>query len=215
MQRRTRGSIFVISAPSGAGKTTLGNKIIEKEENLKASVSFTTRRPRKGEINDQDYSFVSDGVFRKMIERGEFAEWAEVHGNLYGTSKKRLRGLMRSGFDVILDIDTQGARQIRDSFPEGVFIFILPPSMEVLRDRLEKRKGSDPKEDTDIDRRLRRAVDEIKEAMRDLRGQKMYDYVIVNDVLNDSLRKLDAIITAERVNISKIDPKWIKENFLS
>ncbi len=211
MQKKAKGSIFVISAPSGAGKTTLGNKIIEREKNLKASVSYTTRQPRKGEVNDLDYTFVSDKVFRKMADRGEFAEWAEVHGKLYGTSKKRLEGLMRSGFDVILDIDTQGARQIRASFPDGVFIFILPPSMTVLRERLEKRKSNSRE---DIDRRLKRAVDEIKEAMHEITGDKVYNYVIVNDVLSDSLEKLDAIITAERVSISKVDPKWIKDNFL-
>ena len=214
MQKKAKGSIFVISAPSGAGKTTLGNKIIEREKNLRASVSYTTRQPRKGEVNDLDYTFVSDRVFRKMVDKGEFAEWAEVHGNLYGTSKKRLEGLMRSGFDVILDIDTQGARQIRGSFPGGVFIFILPPSMEVLRERLEKRKSNDAKEDTDIDKRLKRATEEIKEALSGKTGDKMYNYVIVNDVLRDSLKKLDAVITAERVSINRMDPKWIKSNFL-
>ncbi|MFI5296056.1 MAG: guanylate kinase [Thermodesulfovibrionales bacterium] len=214
MQRKTKGSIFVISAPSGAGKTTLANKIIAKEKNLRVSVSFTTRRPRMGEVDGVDYTFVNKSTFQKMIDRGEFAEWAEVHGNLYGTSKKMLEVLMRSGFDVILDIDTQGARQIRGSFPDGVFIFILPPSMDVLRDRLEKRKSNDAKEDTDIDRRLKRAVQEIKEAMNQKTGDNMYDYVIVNDVLNDSLKKLDAVITAQRASISKMDPKWIKDNFL-
>jgi guanylate kinase len=215
LRKKAKGSIFVISAPSGAGKTTLANKIIEREKNLRASVSFTTRRPRKGEVDGVDYAFINESTFRKMAARGEFAEWAEVHGNLYGTSKKKLQGLMRSGFDVILDIDTQGARQIRGAFPEGVFIFILPPSMDVLRDRLEKRKSNDAKEDTDIDRRLKRAVDEIKEAMNEKTGDKMYDYVIVNDVLSNSLKKLDAVITAQRVSISRIDPKWIKSNFLN
>ncbi len=214
MQRKTKGAIFVISAPSGAGKTTLANKIIAKEENLRASVSFTTRRPRKGEVDGVDYTFVNESTFRKMIAGGEFAEWAEVHGNLYGTSKKRLEGLMRSGFDVILDIDTQGAGQIRNSFPDGIFIFILPPSMDVLRDRLQKRK-SDAKEDTDIDRRLKRAVDEIKEALGGKTGDNMYDYVIVNDVLSVAMKKLDAVITARRAGIDRIDPKWIKSNFLN
>ncbi len=214
MQRKSKGSIFVISAPSGAGKTTLANKIIGKEENLRASVSYTTRPPRGGEVDGVDYTFVNEKTFQKMIAGGDFAEWAEVHGNLYGTSKKRLEGLMRSGFDVILDIDTQGARQIRRSFPEGVFIFILPPSMKVLRGRLEKRKSSDAKERTDINRRLKRAVEEIKEALLGKTGDKMYDYVIVNDVLSDSLKKLNAVITAQRLRVGNTDPKWIRIHFL-
>ena len=215
MQRRHKGSFFVISAPSGAGKTTLCNKIIAKDGNLRPSVSFTTRQPRMGEVDGVDYTFVNDSTFRKMVARGEFAEWAEVHGKLYGTSKKRLKGLLRSGFDVILDIDTQGARQIRASFPEGIFIFILPPSMAVLRDRLEKRKQSDAKEDTDIDKRLKRAVEEIREALSGVTGDNIYDYVIVNDAFKDALTGLESIISAERLRTGKVEARWIKENFLS
>lgn len=215
MQRRLKGSFFVISAPSGAGKTTLCNKIIAKDGNLRPSVSFTTRQPRMGEVDGVDYTFVNDSTFRKMVARGEFAEWAEVHGKLYGTSKKRLKGLLRSGFDVILDIDTQGARQIRASFPEGIFIFILPPSMAVLRDRLEKRKQSDAKEDTDIDKRLKRAVEEIREALSGVTGDNIYDYVIVNDAFKDALTGLESIISAERLRTGKVEARWIKENFLS
>ncbi len=205
MQRRNEGGIFVISAPSGAGKTTLCKKLTAKEGNIRPSVSFTTRPPRAGEVDGLDYSFVSERVFRGMIQRGEFAEWAEVHGNLYGTSKKRLRGLMRSGFDVILDIDIQGARQIRKSFDGGVFIFILPPSMQVLRERLEKRKSNTSE---DIERRLRRAAAEIRDYTR-------YDYVIVNEVLTVSLRNLQNIISAERLRSGKVAAQWIQETFLS
>jgi guanylate kinase len=215
LQRRRKGSFFVISAPSGAGKTTLASKLIEKEKNLRVSVSFTTRQPRMGEEDGVDYTFVNDSTFRKMVAKGEFAEWAEVHGKLYGTSKKRLKGLLRSGFDVILDIDTQGARQIRASFPEGIFIFILPPSMAVLRDRLEKRKQSDAKEDTNVGKRLKRAVEEIREALSGVTGDNMYDYVIVNDAFKDALKGLESIIAAERLRIGKVDKQWIKENFLS
>jgi guanylate kinase len=204
LQKKPKGSIFVISAPSGAGKTTLANKIIEREENLRASVSFTTRQPRKGEVDGVDYTFVNESTFRKMVAKGEFIEWAEVHGNFYGTAKKRLEGLMSSGFDVMLDIDTQGARQIRDSFGEGVFIFILPPSIKVLRERLQNRKSNT---NEDMERRLCRAAVEIKD-------YKMYDYVIVNDLLTDSVKKLEAVITAERLSSKRVDPKWIKSNFI-
>jgi guanylate kinase len=205
LPKKSKGRIFVISAPSGAGKTTLCRKIITRDGKLRPSVSFTTRLPRPGEVDGRDYTFVTERVFRGMIDRDEFAEWAEVHGNLYGTSKKRLQGLMRSGFDVILDIDVQGARQIRNSFDGGVFIFILPPSLKTLRERIEKRKSNTR---ADIERRLRRAAAEIKD-------YKLYDYVIVNDALKDALKGLEAIIAAERLGIRGVDARWIKENFLS
>ncbi len=196
---RGKGNIFIVSAPSGAGKTTLCKKIISTVDGLVQSVSYTTRKPRKGEVNDVDYSFISSGKFKKMIAGGDFIEWAEVHGNLYGTSKKRLKNLLHSGFDIILDIDTQGAKQFRKSFDDGVFIFILPPSMEILRERLEKRMSNSKK---DIQMRLKLAVNEIKE-------YEMYDYVIVNNILRDSIRQLEAIIIAERLRNKKIDPDWI------
>lgn len=204
MQRKAKGSIFVISAPSGAGKTTICKKIIRRDPNIRQSVSFTTRGPRKGETNGIDYTFIGTKAFQRMIQRNEFIEWAEVHGNFYGTSRKRLDGLLRSGFDVLLDIDTQGARQIRDTLDGGVFIFILPPSVSVLRERLQDRKSNTRE---DMERRLRRAAVEIKDYI-------MYDYVIVNDLLGAAVRRLEAVITAERLSSNRIDPKWIKDNFL-
>ncbi|MBI5640352.1 MAG: guanylate kinase [Nitrospirae bacterium] len=208
MQKKSEGSIFIISAPSGAGKTTICRKIIMKMENVQQSVSYTTRLPRKGEVEDVDYTYIGEKAFRKMAGSGDFVEWAEVHGNLYGTSRKRLEKLMAAGFDVILDIDTQGAKQIRNSYGGGVFVFILPPSMDALRERLEKRKTRTKEDKADIERRLRRSVDEI-------RDYKLYDYVIVNDELSISIRKLESIITSERLRNEKIDPGWIKKNFLS
>ena len=204
MKKRNRRSLFIISAPSGAGKTTLCKKIVHTVDNLKQSVSFTTRQPRKGEVDDVDYTFINRQKFMKMVERGDFIEWAEVHSNFYGTSRRRLQKIMDSGYDVLLDIDTQGAKQIRDARDEAVFVFILPPSMKVLRERLEKRKSNTRE---DIERRLRRAVDEI-------RDYRMYDYVIVNDVLRNSLKRLETVIAAERLRNEKIDPGWIAKNFL-
>ena len=201
---KTGGSMFIISAPSGAGKTTLCRTIIASAGGIEQSVSFTSRAPRKGESNDVDYTFIDETEFRKMIDRGDFVEWAVVHGNLYGTSRRRLEEIMEEGHDVMLDIDTQGARQIRQSYPGGVFIFILPPSMKVLRERLESRKTNTPE---DIENRLRRAMEEI-------RDYTMYDYVIVNDVLEESIRKLEAIITSERLRCGKIAPAWIEEKIL-
>jgi len=197
-----KGSIFIVSAPSGAGKTTMCKKIIRIVDNVKASVSFTTRPPRPGEAPDEDYCFVSEAEFRAMIDRGDFVEWALVHGNLYGTSRRQLEALISAGYDVLLDIDTQGARQIRKFFNNGVYIFILPPSMTELKRRLEGRMSNSVE---DMNRRLERAVDEIKEYY-------IYDYVIVNDILENSLKKLEAIIIAERLRSSKIDPQWIENN---
>jgi guanylate kinase len=173
-------------------------------DNLRASVSFTTRKPRAGEVGGEDYTFVTEKRFRRMIEEGEFVEWAEVHGNLYGTSRKRLEQLIAAGHDVILDIDTQGAQQIKKTYGNGVFIFILPPSMTELKRRLEKRMSNTRE---DMARRLKRAVEEIRE-------YKMYDYVIVNDLLNDSLRKFEAIILADRQRSSRKDSAWIEKNII-
>jgi len=202
--KKSKGSLFIVSAPSGAGKTTICKKIVAAIDNVQTSVSYTTRTPRQGEVNDEDYSFITEKKFRGMIQKGEFVEWAEVHGNLYGTSRKRLEKIINDGFDVILDIDTQGAELIKKTYGNGVFIFILPPSLTELRDRLEKRM-SNTKED--MERRLKRASDEI-------RAYKMYDYVIVNDLLKSSLSTFESIIVAERQRSSKKDSAWIEKNII-
>ncbi len=200
MEKKSKGSIFIVSAPSGAGKTTLCRQIVKMVDNIKPSISFTTRQPRAGELPGEDYYFVKEEEFRAMIDRGDFVEWAHVHGNLYGTSKRRLEELIDAGYDMLLDIDTQGARQIRQSFSNAVYIFILPPSMTELKHRLERRMSNSVE---DMNRRMLRAVDEIKE-------YKMYDYVIVNDMLDASLKKLEAVIIAERLRSTKINPQWIE-----
>lgn len=200
MEKKIKGSLFIVSAPSGAGKTTMCKQIIMTVDNIRPSVSFTTREPRAGEIQNEDYCFVGEAEFMAMIDRGDFVEWARVHGNLYGTSRRKLEELINAGYDVLLDIDTQGARQIRKFFTNAVYIFILPPSMKELKRRLEGRMSNSLE---DMNRRLQRAVDEIKE-------YKIYDYVIVNDILDDSLKRLEAIIVAERLRSSKINPHWIE-----
>lgn len=206
---KKKGSLFVVSAPSGAGKTTLCRKLCESMAHIRHSVSYTTRAPRPGEINDVHYSFVDKDTFQAMIDEGEFMEWAEVHGNRYGTSRKRIEELAGNGTDVILDIDVQGATQIKKSFSSAsgercIFIFILPPSMEVLRKRLVERM-SDSEEVIMI--RLRNAVGEIKE-------YKNYDYVIVNDKMECALGELASIVMAERACIARTDQAWINRNFL-
>lgn len=203
MGLKPRGNLFIVSAPSGAGKTSLCQKLTSDLPNFKHSVSFTTRKSRHGEVNDRDYTFVDEKEFLRMVEAGEFAEWARVHGNLYGTSKKRLEALRSEGIHVILDIDTQGAEEIRNSYDDGIYIFILPPSLGALKERLEKRMSNSAEE---IALRLRKATEEIK-------NYTWYDYVIINNKFDEALAQLKAIVVAEDYRTSKIDPQWVEENF--
>jgi guanylate kinase len=201
--KRNKGILFVISGPSGAGKTTLYKKAISDLPNLKHSVSFTTRSPRTGEVNDKDYTFVDKDEFMAMVRKKDFAEWAEMYGELYGTSKRRLKEIIDSGIDAILDIDVQGAKQLRGEFPGGVYIFILPPSLKVLRERLQGRMANLKIE---IEKRLKVAVAEIKR-------YREYDYVIVNQVFDNAFEELASIIIANRARRERIEPQWVKENF--
>jgi guanylate kinase len=186
MQRE--GVLFVISAPSGAGKTTLCKEIIDKFPNLRHSVSYTTRTPRVGEVHGRDYFFVGQDEFSRMVAGGEFAEWAEVHGNLYGTSLSTLKQCRSQGIDLILDIDCQGAQQLKGRFDGGVYIFILPPSIAELRRRLDGR-SSDTEEV--IERRINNAAAEIKES-------RWYDYIIVNDKFSEAVEQLKSVLLAEQ-----------------
>ncbi len=201
--RKAKGSIFVVSAPSGSGKTTLCKKLVSVLPNLDFSVSYTTRPPRPGEINEIDYIFINREKFISMIERGEFIEWAEVHDELYGTSKESLEKLINSGRDVILDIDVQGAMQIKNKVKGGIFIFVMPPSLEILRERLQKRS-------TDaidiVEKRMNKAISEIK-------NYTEYDYVIINDVFEDALEELKSIVISQRAKTEMINPYWVESNF--
>jgi guanylate kinase len=200
---KNKGILFVVSGPSGAGKTTLYREAASSLPNLKHSVSYTTRRPRPGEVNDRDYTFINRDEFRGMIDRAEFADWAEIHGKLYGTSKKRLEETMDSGIDAILDIDVQGAEQLKKKYKGGVYIFVLPPSLETLGERLQKRMVNSKEE---IEKRLKVAAKEIKR-------YREYDYVIVNNILEDALKELSAIIISKRVSTERVDPQLIELNF--
>jgi len=204
MKQMKQGSLFVISAASGTGKTTLCHKLCEILSSVSLSVSYTTRSPRDGEINDVHYTFVDEDEFRKMIDEGDFVEWAHVHGNFYGTSKKRLEGMIKSGVDVLLDIDVQGSRQIREYYAESVLIFVFPPSMFELKKRLVGRMSES---EGAIEKRLKKAREEFYE-------YKKYDYVILNDCVDDAMKVLSSIITAERLRVSKADHEWIEETFL-
>lgn len=183
-----RGMIIVISAPSGAGKTTLVELLRKDFPDIYRSVSCTTRSERKGEAHGKDYIFVSEEKFREMVKKNEFAEWAEVHGNMYGTPKDALEKNLAGGKDVLLDIDVQGAEKIRELYPDGLFIFIMPPSIEILRDRLLSRQ-TENKDSLEI--RLKQAVNEMKYRFH-------YDYTIVNEDLRTAERELKSIIEKEK-----------------
>ncbi|MFA6074321.1 MAG: guanylate kinase [Negativicutes bacterium] len=185
-----RGTLFVISGPSGAGKGTLVKALLEKAigQNLRISVSATTRQPRNGEVNGQSYWFVKREYFQSMIDEDALLEWAEVYGNYYGTPYRAVEEQLQSGKSVILEIDIQGAMQVRAKFPHAVFIFIAPPSIQELANRIQKR-GTDSLEV--IKRRLGCAKRELTMAHN-------YDYIVVNDVVSSAAEKLACIVRAER-----------------
>ncbi|HKY09041.1 MAG TPA: guanylate kinase [Candidatus Binatia bacterium] len=188
------GIIFILSAPSGAGKTTLYNGLRKIYPEIELSVSCTTRRRRPGEVNGRDYRFLTDAQFDKLRRLGEFAEWAKVHDYFYGTPKKPLQRCIERGRDMLLDIDVQGARQIKRACPQAVSIFLLPPSLPELRRRLAAR-GTDG-EDI-IRRRLANAQGEIGERIH-------YDYYVVNREIQKAVRVLAAIVEAERARVSRV-----------
>lgn len=187
-QQQAEGLLIVISAPSGAGKTTLCRGLTQRFPALQESVSYTTRAPRPGEQDGVDYHFVPEVAFRQMVAEHAFIEWAEVHGNLYGTALATIEEARRAGVDILLDIDCQGAKSLKQRGVDGLFVFVLPPSMAELQRRLENR-SSDSREV--IERRIARATEEIREA-------RWYDYIVVNDRLDDAQALLASIVTAAR-----------------
>jgi len=189
-----KGNQFIVSGPSGSGKTILSKNVIQRLDKVKFVVSYTTRKPRKGEIGGIDYNFVTDGEFDQLIDVKGVSEWAVVHGNRYGTPSEDVEGAERSGIDLIFDIDVQGARSLRAIFNAGVYIFVVPSSFEVLRQRLIERKTEGIAE---IDKRL----DDAKKEMSEIGN---YDYIIINDSLNEAIENLAAIIIAERSRRERI-----------
>ncbi len=188
-----RGQLIVVSAPSGAGKTSLCKSLMERlardgHKPLVWSCSYTTRKKRAGEVHGEDYFFVDDETFDAMVERGEFAEWANVHGRRYGTSKKYLEDAKSGGTDLLVEVDTQGAAQLRAQAVEGCFIFVLPPSWDELESRL---RGRGTEADVEVEKRLERAREEVLEWER-------FDYIIVNDDFEGAVEKLEAIALARR-----------------
>jgi guanylate kinase len=191
---RRRGTLFVVSAPSGAGKTSLCREVRLRLPDLAYSISYTTRQPRPGEIDGTDFHFVSEARFVALREAGELAEWATVHGNLYGTSARALEDALTGGQDILLDIDTQGAAQLRARYAEAVLVFIVAPSMAELAQRLRERRSD---AEGEIARRLARAREEVP-------LWRQYHYLIVNRDLKDAAEQLTAIVQAERCRTSRL-----------
>lgn len=185
----TPGNLFCVAAPSGAGKSSLVKALLELDSHLAVSVSHTTRLPRGQEQDGREYWFVAEDEFRAMIERGEFFEWAQVHGNLYGTSRRGIEARLLSGEDVVLEIDWQGALQIKQLFPHAVLIFILPPSWEELRLRLQRRGEDRPEA---IQTRMQNAREEVAQA-------RHFDFVIINALFETALFDLKTVVHSQRL----------------
>ena len=188
-----KGLLLVVSGPSGAGKGTICKALLNKNDQIKLSVSATTRKPRNGEVHGVNYFFIEKEEFTKMIENGEFLEYAQIYDNFYGTPKAAIIECLEKGQDVILEIEMQGARQIKEVYPEGVIIFVLPPSLEELKSRIVGR-GTETQEE--IEKRFSCAFEEINQIVN-------YDYFIVNEDIEKSVSDVEAIICAEKNKVTR------------
>ncbi len=188
-----KGVLYVISGPSGVGKTSIIEGTLKRVRNLVFSVSFTTRQKRAGEIEGKDYYFVDKETFQEMVRRGEFLEWAVVHGNYYGTPKKFVDENLQKGLNVLLDIDVQGAMSVMEKTNDAVYVFIAPPSFETLKQRLSKRGTENPE---DLQKRL-------EDAKKELSYITKFEYIIVNVDLNESIDQLCSIIVAEQLRVKR------------
>jgi guanylate kinase len=202
------GILYIISAPSGSGKTTLVNELRQYVPNLEFSVSYTTRPPRGSEQDGREYHFITRGEFEAMIERNEFLEHAQVFGNYYGTTRSILEQARERGNNVLLDIDVQGERQVKQKMPDAVSIFVLPPSRAELESRLRKRSLS---ENVHAEEVIRRRLDT---ARREIENYPNYDYILINDRLEQSVDKLQAIVLGERIRRSGKPPSPEEKHYL-
>ena len=192
--KKVPGLFVIISAPSGAGKTSICRRLLERWPSLRFSVSYTTREPRPGEQDGRDYYFISPAVFKEKIARGEFVEWVENYGQFYGTARATIQSMLEQGFDLLIDVEPRGAKELKTSFPEAVFVFILPPSWLELRRRLIKR-GCEGEEA--MQERLRKAREESRAVV-------WYDYAIFNDCLGEAVDQLSAIYVAEKTRRERL-----------
>jgi guanylate kinase len=190
-------SVFIISAPSGSGKSTLVSRLLHEVEGLTFSVSYTTRKPRGSEIEGEAYHFIDRTEFERRLKAGQFLEWADVFGNYYGTHCEALEAAQKQRKDLVLDIDVQGAAQLKERIPDAVSIFVLPPSREILEHRLRARS----QDDEEVIRRR------LADAAREIRNYRLYDYVLVNNDLNLAVETLKAVVRAERVRRIRVEEK--------
>ena len=190
---KNKGMIIIVSAPSGAGKTSICDALIKSDKNIVYSVSSTTRSPRKGEKNGREYFFVNERTFKSMVKKNMFVEWAKVHDHFYGTSKKVLEQTINKGKDILLDIDVQGAVKIKKQYKDALMIFITTPNLKILKERLIKRN----KDSLDV------IKTRLENAKKELTYLPKYDYLILNDKLDESIEKAKSIICAERLSIKR------------
>lgn len=190
---KNKGMIIIVSAPSGAGKTSICDALIKSDKNIVYSVSTTTRLPRKGEKNGREYFFVDDNTFKSMVKKNMFVEWAKVHDHFYGTSKKVLEETIKKGKDILLDIDVQGAVKIKKQYKDALMIFITTPTLKILKERLIKRN----KDSMDV------IKTRVANAKKELTYLPKYDYLILNDKLDESIQNVKSVICAERLSIKR------------
>lgn len=201
MKSKQKGMIIIMSAPSGAGKTSICDAVVKANKNIVYSISTTTRAPRKGEKNGREYYFVTEAQFKDEIKQKQFAEWAKVHNNYYGTSKKFLENIILKGKDVLLDIDVQGAIKIKKQYKDALMIFIMTPSLKILKQRLIKR-NKDSKDVINI---------RLKNAEKEISYIDKYDYLVINDKLNESIKQVENIINCSRLSTKRNKVIWRKK----
>ena len=196
VKRKKTGTLIVLSGPSGAGKGTICNELLKQVDTLSLSISMTTRSPRGNEADGKDYYFVTKEQFEEDIKKGNFLEYAKVHGdNYYGTPKKKVEESLAGGKDIILEIDIQGALEVKEKMEEGIFIFIMPPSMRELKDRLVKR-NTESKD---------KIIERFKNAYKEINEVTKYNYIVINDEVQNAVDKVKAIILAEKCRVDRIE----------
>lgn len=199
IKENNQGILVVVSGPSGCGKSTLNNLLLRSRKNITMSISDTTRKPRGEEKDGVEYNFLTKEQFEENIKNDKYLEYATVHSHYYGTPKHNINKLLKNGIDVILEIDIEGARKVKEKCPNAVFIFIMPPSMEILKDRLMGRKTESKEQ----------LVERFKTAYKEINEVTKYNYVIVNDNLNESLLKINSILECERCRVDRIEDVYL------